>query len=67
MVHLGIFLLVFAFVSFQFITKLNYFTRVAQNAQMSMNSTYMWALFWTFAFAELVFWGVYLVYQFITN
>ena len=67
MVHLGIFLLSFAFVSYQFIYKLDYFTRVAYQTKMSLQSGYLIALFMTFAFVEIVFWGGYLIYSWITN
>lgn len=61
MVHLGIFLLVLAFVSYQFITKMDYFNKLAIQTKMSVTSGYIIALVGVMVFAEMVYWGFYLI------
>lgn len=61
MVHLGIFLLVLAFVSYQFITKMDYFNKLSIQTKMSVTSGYIIALVGVMVFAEMIYWGVYLI------
>jgi len=67
MIHLGIFLLVFAYVSFRFITEFDRFKLLSIRSGYSLFSAYVLGMVFLMLFSEVVFWGTYIIYHWITD
>jgi hypothetical protein len=67
MIHLGMFLLVFIFVSFRFLMRYEHMRLIAYQNRMSVMSGYLLALGVMMFMTEVIYWAFYLIYHSLSN
>lgn len=67
MIHVGLFLLVFIFVGFRYLTRYDHIRILTLQASITMWQGFLIALTIFMLFAEGIFWAFYIIHQWITN
>lgn len=67
MIHLGLFLIVFAYLSIQYLVNIEYFTLLSIKHNIKPLHGYLLVLCVLMAFVESIFWGGYLIYSWISS